>query len=130
MEYDAVLNRFLLLTDIDSIEMSGLAPLICDAMAELSEMLLPNTETEENSRRITAAAAALAAYRYREIITARGDCDGVKAGDVTISSGSRSLGAAEKIYTDSLAKISDLVKDQDFIFRGVNSGCMQEQSTE
>lgn len=130
MEYDAVLNRFLLLTDIDRAEMSGLAPLICDAMAELSEMLLPNSETEENSRRITAAAAALAAYRYREIITARGDCDGIKAGDVTISSDGRSLEAAGKIYTDSLAKISDLVIDRDFIFRGVKSGCMQEQSTE
>lgn len=130
MEYDAVLNRFILLTDIDSIEAADLSYVINDAMEEISEMLLPDSETEESSRRITAAAAALAAYRFREIVTARGDCDGFKAGDVTISSGERSLAAARRIFEESLSRISDLVQDDYFIFRGVSGKCMPEQSTE
>lgn len=127
MEFDAVLSRFLFLTDIDSNEAFNCAPFIYDAMAEISEMLLPEAFTEESSRRITAAAAALAAYRYRVILTARGDCNGIKAGDVTISPNEKVLAAAKDIYIESLAKISDLVKDEEFIFKGVATGCTKEQ---
>lgn len=127
MEFDAVLNRFLFLTDIDGNEAYNCAPFIYDAMAEISEMLLPEAFNEESSRRITAAAAALAAYRYRLILTARGECNGIKAGDVTVNPDEKALKAAKDIYIEGLAKISDLIRDEEFIFKGVISECTKEQ---
>lgn len=129
MNYDGVFKRFKFFSDLTDSEASEWSFLIYDCMAELSEMLISDSDNEVNSRRINAAAAALANYRCKEILCSRGEYDGISAGDVTINEGGKSLEAAYKLYTDCLAKIADIVKDTEggFVFERMSDICTQEQ---
>ncbi len=126
MNFDEVLAEFVRLVNPAQDEKDEYSGFVSDAVAELSDKLLQNAVTDKNSRRLTAAAAALAAYRYRLALTARGEFIGFKAGDVTISDGAQALAAAKSLYCERLEEIADLMADDYFVFRRVNAECTQE----
>lgn len=130
MDYNMIFEKFTLLSDMPSDEASKFSTLINDSISQISAILLPDTDNEDNCRRLTAAAASWAYYRYKQIICSRGEYDGIKAGDVTVNPSDRSMEAARAIYLDSMAAIADITTDRDFIFERVSAQCTQEQSTQ
>ncbi len=126
MNYDRAFERFTLFSDMTAEEAAKWAYLVHDCAADISEMLIPDSDTEENSRRITTATASLALYKYRKLLCARGELSGIKAGDVTISSDNKSVETARMLYIEALAQISDIVKKDEFVFGRTDSLCMKD----
>lgn len=116
MNYDKIFNGFMLFSALSGEEASEWAFLIYDCIDEFKSILKPQAYLSENSRRVTAAAAALANYRYRKILDSRGVLSGVRTSGLEIKNDERSLTAARDIYLERLAGISDLVLDRDFLF--------------
>lgn len=126
MNFDEVFGTFTLLADLSSEEASHWAYLVVSCIADISERLIPDFEEEKYSRRLNAAAAALALYRYREILCARGELSGIKAGDVTITDARGSVDSARELYIESLDKISEIVTDNKFTFGRTESLCISD----
>lgn len=126
MNFDEVFGTFKVLADISSEEASRWAYLVLSCIADISERLIPDFEEERYSRRLNEAAAALALYRYRKILCARGELSGIKAGDVTITDARGSVDSARELYIESLEKIADIVTDNYFTFGRTDSLCTSE----
>lgn len=126
MNYDRAFERFTLFSDMSAEEAAKWSYLVNDCIAEISEMLIPDSDNEENSRRIITATASLALYRYRKLLCARGDLSGIKAGDVTVSIDNKSVETARQLYIEALSDISDIIKKDEFIFGRTDSLCMKD----
>ena len=72
------------------------------------------------SGRAEFAAAALAYYRYVLLSLTDGNGGSVKIGDISLKqSGFERADAAEKLCRDAFAEITDLIGDNEFVFKGV-----------
>lgn len=119
MRIDDVVERFTRLSGLSAEEVSQMLGLITDCTEELTERIISDCDCEGNCRRITAAAAALANYRYRLLAASRGEDRNIKVGDVTIGEDSGSLECAKKIYLQCISNIADIIIDSDFYFEGI-----------
>lgn len=126
MNFDEVFGTFTVLADLSSEEASRWAYLVLSCIADISERLIPDFEEEKYSRRLNEAAAALTLYRYRKILSARGELSGIKAGDVTITDARGSVDSARELYIESLEKIADIVTDNYFTFGRTDSLCTSD----
>ena len=124
MEEQEVLRLFGLFTGLPEEEAAGWAVLCRSAMAELAGRLRPGVDpaSEANRERLCAAAAAMAAYRYR-LLGAGQSPDSLKVGEITLTSGGNSggLGAAAMLQQEYLAAVSELVDAGAFCFERVRS---------
>ena len=123
MDFNAILELFRKLTELNAADSAQWEYLINDSVYEIYAMLLPDCDVETNCHRLTAVAAALAFYRYKSIMAARNDASGFKAGDVTVNFSSEAVENAKRLYIDRLSGIGDLLKVNDFVFGGVDSLC-------
>ena len=126
MEYSSIFDRFKSLAQLTDSEAEKWSYLIYDCMVEIRSMLLPECDVEKNCHRLTAVTAALAFYRYRCVLAARGnEPSSFKAGDVTIETDGSSLKSAYKMYSEELSAIGDILKINDFIFGRTDSFCTE-----
>ncbi len=65
------------------------------------------------------AAAALAYYRYVLWTLTDGGAEGIKVGDISISSGKSRLGYAERLWSEALNELKGLITDEGFVFEGI-----------
>ena len=88
MEEQEVLRLFGLFTGLSEEEAAGWAVLCRSTIAELTGRLRPGVDpaSDANRERLSAAAAAMAAYRYR-LLGAGQTPDSLKVGEITLTSG-------------------------------------------
>ncbi len=125
MDFGSVFNRFSRLADLPSDEAAKWTYLVHDCIFEVSEMIVIPDADERDCRRITAVTAALAFYRYRKILFARGELSGFKAGDLTVEIDKSSVDEAYGLYCDELRKAGDILKTDDFVFGRTEELCTE-----
>ena len=112
MEEQEVLRLFGLFTGLSEEEAAGWAVLCRSTIAELTGRLRPGVDpaSDANRERLSAAAAAMAAYRYR-LLGAGQTPDSLKVGEITLTSGGSSggIGAAAALQQEYLAAVRELV---------------------
>lgn len=124
MEEQEVLRLFGLFTGLSEEEAAGWAVLCRSTIAELTGRLRPGVDpaSDANRERLSAAAAAMAAYRYR-LLGAGQTPDSLKVGEITLTSGGSSggIGAAAALQQEYLAEVRELVDTGAFCFERVRS---------
>lgn len=120
MRLNDVLKRFTLISGLESEQVSVWTALCIDACQQIKRMLLPDVEmTEENSRRLSNCAAALAYYKF-SFYAQDADVRSFTAGSVNVSMAHTIMERAEKIWQQEQLDASDLITvPGDFSFRGV-----------
>ncbi|HIQ81202.1 MAG TPA: hypothetical protein IAD32_07985 [Candidatus Scatavimonas merdigallinarum] len=118
MNFKEVYERFLLIADMDQEEGSKWAVLCNEAIEDIQNMCKSGTDIQLNGRRLSAAAAALAFYKMALMQNAAEDVSSFKAGDISIQMGSRCT-KAQQAWLCAKAHISDLIRDEDFLFEQV-----------
>lgn len=109
-----VLARFSLLAGLDD-GADQYQPLCADAAAEIEQNERDGCGTEASGL-LTAAAAALAFYRFT-LMQASRSIGSFEAGDVKITSGSTNLQPARKLWSEAASAASPYLTDIGFLFR-------------
>lgn len=117
MNYQQVFQRFCELSRLSEKEAQQYKWLCNNAADELSEMLVSNIDKTKCGGRLSAAAAAMAYYRYI-IIAENGGVTGFKAGDISVDC-SKAREYAKEYLQQCLKGISGYISDGGFVFRGV-----------
>lgn len=121
-----IFDRFKQLADLEDTAAEKWTYLIYGCMVEIRNMLLPECDLELHCHRLTAVTAALAFYRYKSILAARGkQPSSFKAGDVTVNIGDGGVNAAYRMYSEELSGIGDILKSNDFIFGRTDTLCTE-----
>lgn len=115
MDFREVYERFLLISGLDESEASCWAVLCREAQAQLRRMLRPNVNEEENGRRLSTAAAALALYKMA-LCSAGEGITSFKAGDISVTTQETLTARGEAAWKTAKAEISDLLEDDMFFF--------------
>ncbi|HEX3017878.1 MAG TPA: hypothetical protein VHP31_08515 [Caproicibacter sp.] len=109
-----VLTRFALLSGMDS-GAEKYQPLCSDASAEIERSERDGCETEASGP-LTAAAAALAFYRF-SLMQAAQSTGSFEAGDVKITPAKPNPQSARKLWSEAAAAASPYLSDVGFLFR-------------
>jgi len=117
MNGQQVFQRFCELTGLSYDKAQGYRWLCNNAVEELNEMLVSNIDEQKCSGRLSAAAAAMAYYKYA-IIMENSNVSSFKAGDITVACAPCKEFAKEYL-NQCLKSVALYVKDDNFIFRGV-----------
>lgn len=116
-----VFNRLKEITTLDDDGAATSLPLCSEVSQEFSQKLI--YKDDESNPLVIYAAAAVAFYRLM-LIQCMND-DGTtqfKAGDVSVTKSSQYIiESAQKLKDDALFAISDCFRDDDFVFRQVES---------
>lgn len=122
MNVQKIVERFALISGMN-LEKAGTLTYICnDAKNEILSKLLPDVDTNLHSERLIAAAAALSLYKYMQYKAVEQTAESFSAGDITIKENvKQATEAAYEIWACERAKISDLLRDDDFVFWRVKS---------
>lgn len=119
MQPDEILTRFALLAQLSEAEAAPFLPLCGEAAASIRRQLKSGINETTYDSELTAAAAALAFYRYA-LLQAANDTGDFKAGDVSISRrGPEKVQFAEAVYKEAKAEVAGLLLDADFVFERV-----------
>ena len=116
MEFDIVFKKFVTMAELDSEQADRWKHLAYESMVDINDIITPDYHSGRYRRRVESAAAALAFYRYKQILCANGETSGLKAGDLTVYDSKESLAHAYSIYCDALLDISDLIMTDDMVF--------------
>lgn len=93
--------------------------LCCNAVEELEEMLVKNVDVSGCGGRLSAAASAMAFYRY-SVIEENSNVNIFKAGNITVNYSDRKKFAKEYLQ-QCMKGIAPYIKDSNFVFRGVRA---------
>lgn len=115
MNFSEVYERFLLISGLEESEASNWAALCREAASQLRRMLKSNVDEEENGRRLSNAAAALALYKMA-LCSAGEEITSFKAGDISVTAQETLTARGEAVWKAAKAEISDLLKDDMFFF--------------
>lgn len=115
MDFREVYERFLLISGLEESEASDWAVLCREAAEQLRRMLRPNVSEEENGRRLSTAAAALALYKMA-LCSAGDEITSFKAGDISVTARETLTARGETVWKAAKAEISDLLRDDTFFF--------------
>ena len=116
-----IVDRFALLASLSEEAASNFTYICSDAKDEINSKLLPDVDLTLHSERLVAAAGALSLYKYMQLKALGDSVESFSAGDITVKkSMDKALGVAYEIWQNEKAKISDLLKDEDFVFWRVN----------
>jgi hypothetical protein len=111
MDITAVKSLFRLFSQETSTDYDAVVEM---AVSEVGSMLKENADTEDV--RLNFLSAALANYRYRQILGARDRSKVTYAGKMADAVSNDILKYAESLFRDYLAVCRELVKPSDFIF--------------
>ena len=117
MNPEEILERFCIIANISLTDGSPWFLLCEEAGNEITSHLKDSVDVNENSRRLTVAAASLAFYRYAMYNVANGSTEYFCAGEIRIKNDLPStLKTAYEVWLNAKRAISDLLRDDDFIF--------------
>lgn len=120
MNITTVKMLFKLFSGFDCETYSEYDPVIELAMAEVERMVI---DTDHRSDvRLNYLSAALANYRYRQILCGQDRSEVTFAGKISSSEHDISLNYAEKMFRDYLHLCADIIKTTDFVFMAFSSG--------
>ena len=118
LDLQGILERFSLISGLSAEEASLWEPLLIDAKEELECKLKDYVDTVAEARRLNVAAAALGFYKYTLYKVSGAGMGSFSAGDISINLNNKEiLNAALNIWLEAKATISDLLKDDDFLFK-------------
>ena len=122
MTTQEVLERFAIIANLTSEEITPWTALCEDAENEIRSHLREDTDEEEHSRRLSSAAAALAFYRYMMYRTSVGNVESFSAGELKIKTDAKTaVQLAHNIWRDARNAVCDLLNDEDFVFERIES---------
>ena len=114
MKIEDVVERFILMTDLNSDRAAKYQPLCEDAMAEIDRRTMQDDPAAQTI--LCAAAAALALYRWA-LMTASTEIGSFSAGDVKITKSSTSVAMAKEVWAEAAA--APYLKDSGFLFERI-----------
>ena len=117
MDIESVLWIFMLFSGEESSEYE---PIVEMSMVEVEKMLLPDADTEDV--RLNYLCAALANYRYHQVMCSREHSAVTFAGKMRKSENDISISYAEKLFRDYKKMCGDLLKPVDFVFLSFSKG--------
>ncbi|MDR1628267.1 MAG: hypothetical protein LBR79_05785 [Oscillospiraceae bacterium] len=122
MNIQEVLERFSIIAGLKTDQAAPWAALCSESIEEITSHVKEGIDTESNSRRLGAAAAALAFYKYALYRASSGGLESFKAGDVSVKSDTKaSLQIAFAVWRDARSSVSDLLNDEEFVFERIGS---------
>ena len=120
MNPEEILERFSIIANIPITEGSPWIFLCEEAGNDLISHLKDSVDVNENSRRLTVAAASLAFYRYVLYNSANGATESFGAGELRIKTDSKSaVKLAYEVWLNAKRAISDLLIDENFTFERI-----------
>ena len=120
MNPEEILERFCIIANIPITEGSPWISLCEEAGNDLISHLKDSVDVNENSRRLTVAAASLAFYRYILYGSANGATESFSAGELRIKTDSQSIvKLAYEVWLNAKRGISGLLRDDDFAFERI-----------
>lgn len=120
MNLQQVLEKFALIAELSSDEAAVWSSVCQDSIDEITGLLKDGINESDYSGRLTTAAASLAFYTYSLYRASGSGMDSFTAGTVRISSNKKSyVQNAEMVWLNAKARISDLIKDTNFVFEQV-----------
>ena len=120
MNIQEILMRFALIADLNLEEAAPWLPICSEAAEEIRGQLKNAADEATHARRLTAAAAALAFYRYTLYRASGSGMDTFSAGDVKITSDKKnSVQIAQSVWCNARNTVSDVLKDDGFLFEQV-----------
>lgn len=111
---------FKLFSGVDTIKNPDYLPIVEVAISEVERML--RYGADETDIRLCYLSAALANYRYRQMLCAQDRTEVTYAGRMSRDEHDISLEYAEKMFRDYLHLCDDLVTSTDFVFMAFSAG--------
>lgn len=115
MSFEKALNRFTLLSGLSDEEALKWLPVVKDAIVYIESLIRKENLTELDKARLSSAAGVYAYYRY--LCYSIEDEDGVTLGSLHFSANQKRIEEAEKMWNTELRALSDLFRDECFVFR-------------
>ena len=120
MNLQEIIERFTIIANLSESEVYPWISLCEDACEEIKNHLKSGVSIQDNSRRLCVAAAALAFYRYALYRASSGAMESFTAGELRIKTDSKlSAQIAYSVWRDARNAVSDLLKDDEFIFERI-----------
>ena len=116
MKIENVVERFVLMADLNSSDTVKYQPICEDAMAELNRRVLQDDAVAQPF--LCAAAAALALYRWT-LMTASNDLGDFSAGDVKITKSNTNVAMVKEMWQEAAAAAAPYLADKDFLFERI-----------
>ena len=116
MNVEEVVNRFALMAGLGSDAALRYRTVCEDAVLQISGLL--REEVADETPEVSAAAAALAFYRYT-LAQAANLGDGFQAGDVKVTKGGSSVAMAREVWSQASADAAPYLKDGGFTFERI-----------
>lgn len=115
MSFENALNRFTLLSGLSDEEALKWLPVVKDAIVYIESLVKKRKLNEGDRIRLSSAAGVYAYYRY--LCYSIDDDSSVTLGSLHLSANQKKIEEAEKMWNTELSALSDLVKDDSFVFR-------------
>lgn len=119
MNIQQVFQRFTELSHLSEEKAENYKWLCCNAVEELEEMLVKNVDVSGCGGRLSAAASAMAFYKYI-VIEENSNVNSFKAGDITVNYSDKKEFAKDYLQ-QCMKSIAPYIKDSNFSFRGVKT---------
>ncbi len=120
MNLQTVLQKFLIISNIEIDESSSWIELCQDSVEELKSQLREDVVIEDHTHRLEVAAATLAFYKYTLYNASYPGMESFSAGELRIKSDpNTTVKMAYRAWQEAKSAISDLIKDDNFIFERI-----------
>ena len=120
MNLEIVVQRFSVIANIEIEDSSKWIPICGESMEEIKMHLKEGVDEEKNAHRLEVAAAALALYKYTLFTAATLTTESFTAGEIKIKTDpNTSVKMATKVWQEAKKSISDLIKDEGFVFESI-----------
>lgn len=121
MDIQGILERFSLISGLTNEEALIWVPLLTDAKNEIEAKLKDDVDLTAENRRLNVAAAAFGFYKYTLYKFSNSETGSFSAGDISVNLNEKEIiNIAFNIWLEAKASIHDLLKDDEFLFQGVN----------
>ena len=120
MNLEIVVQRFSVIANIEIEDSSKWIPICGESMEEIKMHLKEGVDEEKNAHRHEVAAAALALYKYTLFTATTLTTESFTAGEIKIKTDpNTSVKMATKVWQEAKKSISDLIKDENFVFERI-----------
>ncbi len=120
MDLQEILKRFSTIANLSWDEAAHWATICEDSYSEIKNHLRDGVDENEHSRRLNVAAAALAFYKYVSYRASGGGMESFTAGEIRIKTNvEANIKIAYSVWKDAKMAISDLLKDDNFVFERI-----------
>lgn len=124
MTLQNVQQRFEALAELSGEGAAEWSTLVCDAFEDIRRRVSEGCDTQENSRCLEAAAAALAFYNYKTVLGARENTTSFKAGELSFRTGG-GVNEAYALFLRSLEPCAGLFREDELIFGRMETLCTE-----